>query len=89
MIFSAVRSNRLGRLGFLQDERRANVVLTRARRGLVVLADVIAATVRTRRAPPAAAALPPMLAYATAATVLTLRAPPPVLADTTAPAVFA
>lgn len=33
VIFSAVRSNRVGRLGFLLDERRANVLLTRARRG--------------------------------------------------------
>ena len=39
VVFSAVRSNREGRLGFLQDTRRANVALTRARRGLVVFAD--------------------------------------------------
>lgn len=44
VIFSAVRSNLEGRLGFLLDERRANVLLTRARRGLVVFAD--AATMR-------------------------------------------
>jgi len=47
VIFSAVRSNRDGRLGFLADDRRANVVLTRARRGLVVFAD--AATMREAR----------------------------------------
>jgi len=40
VVFSAVRSNDSGRLGFLRDERRANVLLTRARRGLVVFADV-------------------------------------------------
>jgi len=39
VVFSAVRSNVAGKLGFLQDARRANVLLTRARRGLIVFAD--------------------------------------------------
>ena len=39
VLFSAVRSNPAGHLGFLQDTRRANVALTRARCGLVVFGD--------------------------------------------------
>lgn len=39
VLFSAVRANLSGRLGFLRDTRRANVAMTRARRGLVVFAD--------------------------------------------------
>lgn len=40
IIFSAVRSNRQGKIGFLQDWRRMNVALTRAKNALVVVGDL-------------------------------------------------
>ena len=39
VVFSAVRSNRMKELGFLRDERRLNVAITRARRGLIIVGD--------------------------------------------------
>lgn len=39
VLVSTVRSNSAGKIGFLSDHRRTNVLLTRARRGLIIFGD--------------------------------------------------
>ncbi len=39
MIFSAVRSNKHGNIGFLENERRTNVALTRAKHGMIIVGN--------------------------------------------------
>ncbi|EGW34116.1 uncharacterized protein SPAPADRAFT_134155 [Spathaspora passalidarum NRRL Y-27907] len=39
MVMSCVRSNVEGKIGFLRDERRLNVALTRAKYGMVIIGD--------------------------------------------------
>lgn len=39
IILSLVRSNPMGKIGFLNDRRRLNVAITRARRKLIVVGD--------------------------------------------------
>ena len=45
VIVSLVRSNREGEIGFLEDVRRMNVALTRARRKLIVIGDSATITI--------------------------------------------
>lgn len=40
LVMGCVRSNPEGKIGFLKDERRLNVALTRAKYGLVIIGDV-------------------------------------------------
>jgi len=39
MIMSAVRSNTKGNVGFIDNERRINVALTRAKHGMIIIGN--------------------------------------------------
>lgn len=39
MVFSAVRCNEKRKIGFLDNERRINVALTRAKHGLIIVGN--------------------------------------------------
>ena len=49
IIFSTVRNNSAGRIGFLADRRRLNVGLTRSKRGLFVIGSI--QTLQSSKAP--------------------------------------
>lgn len=40
IVFSCVRSNSKGKIGFLDNGRRINVALTRAKHGLIIIGNV-------------------------------------------------
>jgi len=50
VVYSAVRSNRKGTIGFLKDARRLNVALSRARDGLLIVGDSASLTAARERA---------------------------------------
>jgi superfamily I DNA and/or RNA helicase len=48
MIFSAVRCNNEGKIGFLENRRRINVALTRAQHGLIIVGNKETLSVDTK-----------------------------------------